>query len=71
MGVHGLNILPQTNKSKAMDGKMILSVVKNLAMSQGSYGRLYERLTNDENALNYLVERNFSDPFDLIMFLEG
>lgn len=54
-----------------MDGKMILSVVKNLAMSQGSYGRLYERLTNDENALNYLVERNFSDPFDLIMFLEG
>ena len=54
-----------------MDGKMILSVVKNLAMSQGSYGRLYEQLTNDENALNYLVEQNFSDPFDLIMFLEG
>jgi len=54
-----------------MNGEQILSFVKKMALSQGFYGRLYERLSNDEDALNHLVERNFSEPFDLVMYLEN
>ena len=41
-----------------------------LAYSQGFYGRLYEQIKDDDEALSYLEEQNFKDPIDLILFLE-
>ena len=49
----------------------ILAAIKSLAHSQGSYGRLYEAIKDNDDALEYLEEQNFSDPVDLILFLEG
>lgn len=54
-----------------MTKEEIISAVKNLAMSQGSYGRLLEQLENNEEALDYLAEQNFSDVVDMVMFLES
>lgn len=41
-----------------------------LACSQGFYGRLYEQIKDNDEALSYLEEQNFKDPIDLILFLE-
>lgn len=54
-----------------MNAEQILSFVREMAFSQGVYSRLYEQLTNDSTALDYLVEQNFAEPFDLVMFLES
>lgn len=54
-----------------MTKEEILSAVKNLAMSNGSYGRLLKELENNEKALDYLVKMNFGDVVDMVMFLES
>lgn len=58
-----------------MDREQILEAIQNLAMSQGFYGRLYERLTDGtdraEQALNYLEEQKFGDVADMVIFLES
>lgn len=57
-----------------MKKEEILSAIRSLAASQGSYGRLLSILTSNEpNAiayLEYLEEQNFKDIIDLVMFLE-
>lgn len=58
-----------------MNKQQILNAVKSLAQSQGFYGRLYETLTSGteeaEDALNQMVEQNFKDSVDMVMWLES
>ena len=58
-----------------MNRQQILDAIKNLAMSQGMYGRLYNMLTNGtdgaEEALYVLESQNFGDVVDMILFIEG
>ena len=58
-----------------MNAQEIMSAIRELAMSQGFYGRLYEKLTDgsDESAefLNTMVEQNFGDSVDMVLWLEG
>lgn len=54
-----------------MKANEILEAIKSLSQSQGFYGRLYERLVQDEEALQYLEEQNFTDVVDLVLFLES
>lgn len=54
-----------------MGREEILAAVRNLAMSQGSYGRLLERLENNDELLDTLVEQNFNDVVDMVMWLES
>ena len=56
-----------------MDKNAILDFVRDMSMSQGFYGRLYNLLTSPQgsNYLDYLVEQNFADPINLILFLES
>ena len=54
-----------------MGREEILAAVRNLAMSQGSYGRLLERLENNDELLDTLVKQNFNDVVDMVMWLES
>lgn len=58
-----------------MDRQQILNAIKNLAMSQGMYGRLYNVLTDGseeaEEALEVLESQNFGDVVDMVLFIEG
>lgn len=57
----------------------ILDVIKKMALSQGFYGRLYDGLMEAKqydpdsyaDAVDVLEAQNFSDPVDLILFLES
>lgn len=55
---------------KGMTADEILNYVRSLACSQGSYGRLYEQLRTNQEALDYLVEQKFSDGLELVLFIE-
>ncbi len=54
-----------------MKREEILAAIKNLALSQGFYGRLLERIENDETILDTLEEQNFGDVVDMVMWLES
>lgn len=54
-----------------MNKKEIMEAIKSLAHSQGFYGRLYETLKEDPEALEFLEEQNFKDSLEMVMFLEG
>lgn len=58
-----------------MDREQILDAVRGLASSQGFYGRLYESLTDgtweSDSFLDLMVQQNFSDPVDMVMWLEA
>lgn len=58
-----------------MNKEQILNAIKELAQSQGFYGRLYRDLTDGseqaETMLNTLVEQNFKDKVDLVLYIEG
>lgn len=58
-----------------MNRQEILNAVKSLAMSQGFYGRLYNALTNGieeaEAVLQEMVDQNFKDSVDMVMWLES
>lgn len=62
-----------------MNREEILNAIRSLAMSQGYYGRLMERIEylqeEDPNEYEYLMEtledEHFEDTVDLVMFLEG
>ena len=64
----------RNKKRNNMDRQDILNAVKSLAMSQGFYTRLYEVLTSGteeaENLLDQMVEQNFKDSVDMVMWLE-
>lgn len=47
-----------------------LGWIKQLACSQGFYGRLYKELQNDSMALEMLLENDFKDAVDMILWLE-
>jgi len=56
-----------------MSKEEIWNTFVNLAQSQGAYGRLMERIENSghkDEILTHLEEQNFSDPVDLILFIE-
>ena len=59
-----------------MKRQQILDTFRSLAQSQGFYGRLLEAIDelSDEERDEYLTaleEKNFSDPVDLVLFVEG
>lgn len=54
-----------------MTKQEIMAAIKELAKSQGFYGRLYEHLKEDEPLLEYIANHNIKDTLDLIMFIEG
>lgn len=54
-----------------MKKEEILNNIKELSKSQGFYGRLYEQVLDNDEALEYLESQNFKDVLDLIMFLES
>lgn len=58
-----------------MNREEILNLVKTLASSQGFYTRLYQFLSENseesEEYLDLLVNKNFKDQIDLILYFEG
>jgi len=58
-----------------MNREQILDAVKTLAMSQGFYGRLYEKLTDgtweSDSFLDLMEEQNFGDTVDMVLWLES
>lgn len=54
-----------------MTKQEIMEAIKSLAKSQGFYGRLYETLKENPEALDFLAKQNFKDSLDMVMFLEG
>ena len=58
-----------------MKREEILSAVKQLSMSQGYYGRLYDFLTEEsdeaENALQEMEAQNFGDIVDMVLWIES
>lgn len=53
-----------------MTAEEIMDAIKALAQSQGSYGRLLMDIHDDEGILDCLVEQNFKNVVEMIMFLE-
>jgi hypothetical protein len=54
-----------------MNKEEIMETIKSLARSQGFYGRLYETLKENPDALEFLEKQNFKDSLDMVMFLES
>ena len=58
-----------------MNREQILSAIKDLAKTQGFYGRLYEFLTSGTDkakaALSILEVQHFGDAVDLVLYIEG
>lgn len=54
-----------------MNREQILAAILMLAGSQGFYGRLYEQIKDNDEALDYLEAQNFSDTVDMVLFLES
>lgn len=53
-----------------MNAIQILNTCQILSQSQGAYGRLYEYLKANKEALDYLVSLNFKDSLAFIMYIE-
>ena len=49
----------------------ILSWIKDLSMSKGSYHRLLNELKYDRELLKELASQNFNDMLDMVMYLES
>lgn len=58
-------------RGKKMNQQEIRKTIAALARSQGSWGRLLERLDANPEAYEQLEQMGFNDPLDLIMALEG
>ena len=61
---------------KTMNKEQIMGTIRSLAKGQGFYSRLLYDLSmldedDKEEFLTILESKNFKDPVDLIMFLEG
>lgn len=48
----------------------IYKYIRDLSRSQGYYGRLLNAIEEDESILIHLEEQGFSDPVDMILYLE-
>lgn len=73
MAIISERVIRRINES--MSREEILSAIKNLARSQGSYGRMYQFLTSGsdeaEDILQDLEDQCFKDTIDMVMYLEG
>ena len=49
----------------------IMEASKSLSHSQGFYGRLYETLKSNPEALEFLEKQKFKDSLEMVMFLEA
>ena len=69
MAIISERVLRRINES--MSREEILSAIKNLARSQGSYGRMYQFLTSGseeaEDMLQDLEDQCFTDTIDMVM----
>ena len=58
-----------------MTKQEILDSIKSLAFSQGFYGSLYEKLSNNSKESNEILDKleslNLKDSVDLVMYLEA
>lgn len=54
-----------------MTRKEIMEAIQSLAHSQGYYGRLYEELKDNDEALEFLEKQNFKNSLEMVMFLEN
>ena len=54
-----------------MNKQQILSTIRELAKSQGLYGRLLEHIQETPEYLEFLEKMKFSDPLDLILYIES
>lgn len=67
------------SEKKFMTRKQILDTIKDLSRSQGLYGRILEAIQSLKEAdpaqydqfMNHLVNQNFSNPVDLVLFFEA
>jgi len=58
-----------------MNREQIMNAIRNLAQSQGSYGRMLESIENadpdaQDKIFAVLETQNFGDAVDLVLFLE-
>lgn len=54
-----------------MTREEILEAIKDLAKSQGYYGRLLQEINEDETILDTLEEQNFNDVVGMVLCLES
>lgn len=54
-----------------MNQEQILETIKNLAKSQGFYGRYLEYIKENPDELENLEKENFNDVVDLVLYIEG
>lgn len=54
-----------------MTREEILEAIKDLAKSQGYYGRILRAIEEDETILDTLEEQNFNDVVDMVLYLES
>lgn len=67
------------SEKKFMTRRQILDTIKDLSRSQGLYGRIYEAIMSLKESdpdqynqfMNHLVNQQFSDPVDLVLFFES
>ena len=73
MAIISERVIRRINES--MSREEILSAIKNLARSQGSYGRMYQFLTSGseeaEDILQDLEDQCFKYTIEIVMYLEG
>ena len=53
-----------------MDREQIKNAIKNLAKSQGKYGRLLQQIEECPELLDELEAQNFNDVVDMVMYIE-
>ena len=62
---------PDTNlEDYTQDELRILGWCKDLACSQGFYGRLYRDLRENREYLQELAEQNFGDMLEFVLYVE-
>ena len=66
-----MNINPDTQlEDYTKEELKILGWCKDLAYSQGFYGRLYRDLRENREALQELASKGFTQPLDLVLYVE-
>ena len=70
----GKGMTPPPKNDTTMKRNEILDAIKMLSLSQGFYGRLYQRLQQGGQAaqewLDEAERQNFGSPVDLVMWIE-
>lgn len=68
-------MIPPPGRRQKMDRTQIIDTIKDLACSQGFYGRLLEQLCelpeeDYNNVMEDLEAQHFNDTLDLVLYLE-